>query len=303
MINTELHNSKPLVTVFTPTFNRAGYLRRLYDSLLAQSSYNFEWLVIDDGSSDGTDDLIREFKGAPFAVRYYFYENGGLNRAINRGLDHTETELFLKLDSDDYLLPNAIEAIEREYPRIKDNDKVCALVFRIVDAKGKPIGENTFSEDTFCSFFENTFKYGNTGDRIEVVKSAIHKKCRALEIEGEKYAPDLYFFCAMSEKYKALYVASPPIYVREYLEGGMTKTSYFETIKKNPKGHLLCFAQILNMGPDFRSYLNFSVSYFRFRRFGGYSLVESVKLLPFKAVLFGLLLGEIRSFIDVITAR
>ncbi|NWG75296.1 MAG: glycosyltransferase family 2 protein [Rubrivivax sp.] len=96
-------------TVFTATYNRAHTLHRVYDSLCAQSFDDFEWLVVDDGSTDGTADLVAAWRAeAPFAVRYLRQANGGQHRACNRGLQHARGELFAMVDSDDACPPDAL---------------------------------------------------------------------------------------------------------------------------------------------------------------------------------------------------
>ena len=106
---------KVKITVFTPTYNRAYTLERLYKSLLNQTSYDFEWLIVDDGSTDNTSELIKSFQNNQlFDVRYYKQGNGGKHVAINKGVELAEGELFFIVDSDDYLTDDAI-AITKKY--------------------------------------------------------------------------------------------------------------------------------------------------------------------------------------------
>jgi glycosyltransferase involved in cell wall biosynthesis len=102
----------PTLTVFTPTYNRAHTLRRTFESLCNQTSGDFRWLVLDDGSTDGTKELIDSVcASAGFPIEYVYQENRGKHEAINAGVERTHTELFLILDSDDELLPDAVELI------------------------------------------------------------------------------------------------------------------------------------------------------------------------------------------------
>ena len=101
-----------LITIFTPTYNRANFLPRLYESLKRQTRKDFVWLVVDDGSIDNTRDLIKSWMGEHIIdIRYIFKENGGKMRAHNVGVQECETELFMCLDSDDYLTDNALERV------------------------------------------------------------------------------------------------------------------------------------------------------------------------------------------------
>ena len=102
-----------LLTVFTPTYNRRELLKRCYLSLKRQSCKNFEWLIIDDGSSDSTGDMVNEWISAEhdFLIRYYYKENGGLHTAYNLAIEHLQTELAVCIDSDDYMPDDAVEKI------------------------------------------------------------------------------------------------------------------------------------------------------------------------------------------------
>jgi glycosyltransferase involved in cell wall biosynthesis len=102
-----------MITIFTPTYNRAYSLRRLYDSLCKQTSNDFEWLVVDDGSTDDTENLINSFiADGKVDIRYFKQANGGKHRAINFGVREARGELFFIVDSDDQVTPDAVEWIE-----------------------------------------------------------------------------------------------------------------------------------------------------------------------------------------------
>ena len=100
------------ITVFTPSFNRAHLLSRLYDSLLKQTTNDFEWLIVDDGSTDDTETKVEEFinKGE-LPIRYYKQQNGGKHRAINTGVQLASGELFFIVDSDDGLVHDCIQKV------------------------------------------------------------------------------------------------------------------------------------------------------------------------------------------------
>ena len=101
-------------TVFTPTYNRAGLLTELYESLKIQTYKNFEWLIIDDGSADNTEETVKEFqKENILKINYIKKENGGKQRAYNLAVENSEGELFICLDSDDKYIPEGLEIILR----------------------------------------------------------------------------------------------------------------------------------------------------------------------------------------------
>jgi glycosyltransferase involved in cell wall biosynthesis len=127
----------PDITVFTPTYQRADTLPRVYESLVAQTSRDFEWLIIDDGSTDETVDLVRRWisDDPPFAIRYVYQENRGKHVADNRAVAEARTELIATLDSDDRYLPQTIASFleiwrgipERERSSFSGAVALCAL--------------------------------------------------------------------------------------------------------------------------------------------------------------------------------
>ena len=103
---------KPLLTVFTPAFNRADCLRDCYESLRKQTCRDFIWLVVDDGSSDGTGDLVKEWMQAgELEIRYHYQKNGGMHTAHNAAYELVDTELNVCLDSDDRMPEDAVASI------------------------------------------------------------------------------------------------------------------------------------------------------------------------------------------------
>ena len=100
------------LTVFTPTYNRSDTLVRLHESLCRQTSDDFEWLIIDDGSTDNTEDIVRPWlKEQKFPIRYIKKENGGLHTGYTTAIANMDTELNVCIDSDDYMPDDAVEII------------------------------------------------------------------------------------------------------------------------------------------------------------------------------------------------
>lgn len=100
------------LTVFTPTYNRGTTMPRVFESLQRQTSRDFQWLVVDDGSTDDTQSLVKQWQAeADFAIDYVFQSNSGKHSAHNAAVTRTVSELFLILDSDDELLPHAVGLI------------------------------------------------------------------------------------------------------------------------------------------------------------------------------------------------
>lgn len=154
-----------MLTIFTPTYNRAHLLPRVYESLCRQTDSRFSWMVIDDGSTDGTRSLVeswqREGKHA-FAIRYIYKENGGLYTGYNVAFLSIQTELCVCVDSDDYMPDDAVEKIHRIWATHADlHDKVCGIMGLDYDAlTGFPVG-GPFKVDKQVAFHADVAHRGD----------------------------------------------------------------------------------------------------------------------------------------------
>ena len=141
----------PIFTVFTPTYNRAHTIRRVYDSLCAQTLRDFEWLVVDDGSTDNTSEIIAKWSEASeFPIRYLKQENGGKHLAHNRALVEAKGYLFAIFDSDDALVPNALDNLDRLWRSIPEGEQrtFCSVGGLCRDQHGAIVGDK-FPTDPF----------------------------------------------------------------------------------------------------------------------------------------------------------
>ena len=132
-----------LLTVFTPTYNRAHTLPRTYKSLLDQDCKDFIWMIIDDGSTDHTEELVKEWQARDngFKIQYIYKENGGMHTAHNTAYEHIDTELNVCIDSDDCLAEGAIMKIASTWQKIKHSD-YAGIVGLDADMKGNIIGKD-----------------------------------------------------------------------------------------------------------------------------------------------------------------
>lgn len=129
---------KPLLTIFTPTYNRAHTLSRLYDSLCKEKAQNFIWLVVDDGSTDNTMTLINKWKDENrIPIKYHYQTNQGKPSAHNYGVRNATTDLFVCVDSDDWLKQNATERIEEAWNDKKNDSNIIGLLAKKGGTKGK----------------------------------------------------------------------------------------------------------------------------------------------------------------------
>lgn len=113
-----------MITVFTPSYNRAYLLPRLFEALKNQTDKRFEWLIVDDGSEDNTKEIVEKFQHEnSLNINYQRKQNGGLNSAYNFAVSHTQNEIFFRVDSDDSVLPDAIEQIYENWHFVQDDKK------------------------------------------------------------------------------------------------------------------------------------------------------------------------------------
>ena len=230
------------ITVFTPTYNRAFILEKLYRSLCTQSFLDFEWLIVDDGSVDETEQLIHSWKvEAQFEIRYFKTENGGKHRAINYGLHKAEGELFFTMDSDDELTPDALEKIDKWFISIKDEDDICGIVAN----KGitESVTPNYFFEEDYLdktwletySYYENG-KAVLSGERAIVLYTDFHKKYQFPEFPGEKFLTEAIVYNRIAYDGFRMRFFNDIIWLYEYLEDGLTKAGN-SLFLDNPRGY------------------------------------------------------------------
>ena len=154
------------LTVFTPTFNRAHTLARVYESLQRQTSRDFRWLVVDDGSTDDTRTLVERWQAsADFAVEYVFQENRGKHSAHNAAVARATTELFMIVDSDDELLPRAVALITSTWAAMSADEqaKTAGIWSLCADPEGRIVG-GPFPRDNFDASLQE-LKYTQSVDK------------------------------------------------------------------------------------------------------------------------------------------
>jgi len=196
-------------TVLTPTYNRANTLARVYDSLRAQTFRDFEWLVVDDGSSDGTKSLIEGWQAiSDFPIRYIYQENQGKPAAFNRGVQEAKGELLLTLDSDDACVPHALERFKYHWDSIPDAMKAgfSAVTVLCQDQNGKLVGDK-FPQDVMDSdSIEVTFKYSIDGEKWGFQRTEVLKQFPFPVVPNAKFISESIVWFAVSRKFKTRFV-------------------------------------------------------------------------------------------------
>ena len=229
-------NKEILLTVFTPAFNRAHTLPRTYESLKRQDCKVFIWLIIDDGSSDQTRDLvdgwIKEEKD--FEIRYIYKENGGMHSAHNVAYRNIDTVLNTCIDSDDEMVDGAVRKILDKWNEVKDQGYAGIIALDMVMNTGKVIGKG-FPEGMKETTVSGYYEAGGKGDKKLIYRTdIINKYPEYPEYEGEKYLSLSYKYLLIDQDYK-MAVLDEPVCNVEYQPGGSTNTM-FKQYLDNPKG-------------------------------------------------------------------
>ena len=253
------------ITVFTPTYNRAHLINNLYKSLLIQTNKDFEWLIIDDGSTDDTKDKVQSFiRDNKIKIRYIFQENGGKHRAINRGLDNVNSELFFIVDSDDYLIPTAIETIIYRYCTIENSQEFAGISFNKGFTESELVGETFSSEYIDCTNLERG-KNKILGDKSEVYKTKILRKIKFPEIEGENFMSEIVLWNEVARQGYKLRWYNEIIYICNYLEDGLT-VNRDSIYLNNPIAHKMMVNELLQIDFPIKSKVNTIYNYYKLWR-------------------------------------
>lgn len=224
------------ITVFTPTYNRAYCLPQLYMSLCRQDSEDFEWLVVDDGSTDNTAELVQQWKNEKkIPITYLYKENGGMHTAHNTALKNISTELNVCIDSDDYLAENAIQSILNCWDKNKES-KYAGIVGLNAYKNGKTVSNKPFPSGIKSGkYAQLKNKYGLVGDVKFVYSTEVIKKYAEYPVfPNENFTPLGYKYAIIDQDYDLLFL-NEKLCVVEYMEDGSTK-NIFRQYFKNPKG-------------------------------------------------------------------
>lgn len=204
--------NKPKFTVFTPAYNRAHTLHRVWDSLQAQTYRDFEWIVIDDGSIDNTAELIATWKAqVDFPVTYQYQVNSGKHIAFNRGVDLAKGELFLPIDSDDAFLPNAIELMLKAWQHIPlaQRDGFTGIVTRCQSQDGVPCSPEFQSNPLDTNALDLGFKHKVRGELWGFHRTEILKQYPFPEDKSVRFVPENIVWDAIARQYKIRCINEP----------------------------------------------------------------------------------------------
>lgn len=227
---------KPILTIFTPAYNRAHTIGRTYESLKKQNCKEFIWLIIDDGSTDNTSELVEQWKNEScgFEIRYIYKENGGMHTAHNIAYENIDTELNMCIDSDDCLAEEAVQKILNKWEAVKDFGYAGIIGLDADMNTGEIIGSK-FPEDMWETTLVEYYAKGVKGDKKLVYRTDVINRYPPYPVfAGEKYVALAYKYRLIDNDYK-LAVLNEVLCNVEYQTDGSSGTMYKQYLK-NPRG-------------------------------------------------------------------
>lgn len=291
------------ITVLSMCYNKASTILRTYRSLLAQTNYDFEWLIVNDGSTDNIKEVIHEIKIDKFQVRFIDKENEGPAKTFNRGVREASGDIIFRLDPDDFVTPDAIQKILDYWPLVEYNQHLCGLVFLAKFENGDIVGTHPYTENKISNFFNYRIYDHATGDRAEVIKKEVYMEFPWPKYGNEKFVLESSFWYPMAMKYDSYYI-NYAIYIREYNENSITAASSL-TYKKNPVGtieNILTKFRIFNKKRKTMSIrmtqLKGCLLYYRYGLYSNFSLWALFFKMFFPWNFIGVIPGTILHYID-----
>jgi glycosyltransferase involved in cell wall biosynthesis len=237
-------------TVFTPTFNRAHTLPRVYESLRAQTMTDFEWLVVDDGSTDETRTLVADWAAdASFPIRYVYQANRGKHVAENLAVQTARGRFITTVDSDDWLLPDALETFVSTWNTIPPQERAgfAGVVGLCATADGTVIGDR-FPADVFdTTYVELALRHRITGDKAGFGRTEVARAYRQPVVPGETLVVEFIVYAQIAKRYRIRCV-NRVVKTVEYQPSGLSASRTGEFIR-NPRTTQLFFREHLSVEP------------------------------------------------------
>lgn len=210
-----------IITIFTALYNRSNFLDRIFNSLLSQNDIDIEWLIVDDGSTDNPEPIVKLLQQrAPFEVYYFYKKNGGKHTAINKGIDKANGKYFLMLDSDDYLPNFALKTLRKHIKEIDLHSKIAGVAGLKMYENTNLVG-NLLNSNLISNALDIRYKHNLRGDLTEVFKTNVLRQYKFPEIKGEFFCPEALVWNRIAQDYN-MFFFNKPIYICDYLPGGLT---------------------------------------------------------------------------------
>lgn len=273
-----------VVSIITPTYNRGYILGQLFNSLQKQNCFQFEWVIIDDGSTDDTKNIVSTFcNRANFNIIYIEQTNSGKHVAINRGIEFCKGELTFIVDSDDYLTPDAIKMIIHDW-KIYKNPKICGMSYLRGYDENKSIGKSFPHNSVISNYIEMRTNKNIYGDKAEVWKTQLLIEHPFPVFENENFLGEGAVWGKLAEKYDMVFF-NKIIYICQYLEGGLSKSGRKLRIN-NPLGGMYHANVLMNKKIKLSIRIKNSWLYICYGLFAKKSFEQIVESSEYKDIIF-----------------
>ncbi len=256
-----------MLTVFTPTYNRAGLLGRVYESLQRQDFTDFEWLIVDDGSTDDTQQTVRRLiEDSAIEIRYIRKENGGKHTAHNVALENAAGDWFLCLDSDDYLAEGALSALAEKIGRLPED--ASGIIARKATQDGRLLSESKPAQDRLYGFYDYVTAGGGAGEYTLVFRTEMAKAYPFPVIPGERFVTECVVYDRMDLDGHRHAILDKVLQICEYQADGLS-SSIYQTLRNNPTGYQIYHAQRIDLVKTAKERLRHAIGHRAFRTLSG----------------------------------
>lgn len=299
-----MSGARPTFTVFTPTFNRAHALPAAYAALLAQTDRDFEWLIVDDGSTDGTRDLVEAWRtDAPFSVRYVRQDNAGKWAAMGHAVAEARGALFLSLDSDDTCVPEAIERLRAIWDSIPvaERAQFSGVTVHCLDPHGALVG-TAFPTSPLDDYpWRVWHHYRVRGEKWGFHRTELLREIGVPVFPGERFVVEGLLWNRLGARYKVRHVNEA---LRRYHPGpGGLNARIRRHQMGSPTATATYYRELLDLALPRRAWFAAASNYARFARHAGLPLRRIVREAPGAAGVVGVLPGLLLAMADRLRAR
>jgi glycosyltransferase involved in cell wall biosynthesis len=281
------------ITVFTPTYNRAYCLNQLYESLVNQTNSDFLWMIIDDGSTDSTKELVQSWKDEKkIDILYIFQENQGMHGAHNTAYQNITTELNVCIDSDDFMPNSAIQKILEHWNNCK-MPNLAGIVALDSYKNGRIIGDKIPDFIKSCTLSELYQIHKIKGDKKLIYRTEIVKKFPLYPLfSDERFVPLGILYLMIDHQYQ-LSPLNEVVCIVEYLPDG-SSLNIFKQYRKHPKGFSYSREIVMKYGitfqQRFKNAIHYVASNIQLKRisflYKSPSLALTIFALPFGIILY-----------------
>jgi glycosyltransferase involved in cell wall biosynthesis len=234
-------------TIFTPTYNRAHTLHRVFDSLQQQTFTDFEWLIVDDGSTDDTAAIVEKYKEtATFPIRYFYQPNQGKHIAFNKGVREANGAFFLTFDSDDACISEALALYQAHWDAIEDKKNFCGVTARCVGQDGRPLSKKHLPPILDVNSLDLRYKYGISEEMWGFTRTDILREFPFPEDIKNSWVPENIVWSEVGRRYKTRFIDVPiRIYYTNEAHGSVVTANRISR-KTNDTGRIMYYAYAIN---------------------------------------------------------